>query len=62
MYLALRIEETPPPIVKEPLGIVVDGLHYLGPVQALYSFRVLDVAGAGTEKDESRIEKRENRK
>lgn len=43
-HIALWIQEAPPPIIEEALRVVIDGLHDLGPVQALNAFSELDVA------------------
>lgn len=53
MYLALRVQERPPSLLEEALGVVHDGLHDLGPVQRLDSFRVLDVTRAEDRKQEA---------
>lgn len=45
-YVALWLQESPSPIVEEPLWIVIDGLHDLDPVQALNTLCVADVTGA----------------
>lgn len=42
-YITLWIEETPPTLVEEALGIIVDGLHDFGPIQTLHSLSILDV-------------------
>ena len=44
-YVTLGVQEGPPPTLKETLGIIINGLHDLGPVQTLDSFSVLDVTG-----------------
>ena len=42
-YITLWIKKTPPTLVEEALGIIVDGLHDFGPIQTLHSLSVLDV-------------------
>ena len=43
MYLRIGVKEAPPTTVKEVLGVVVDRLQDLGPVQALDTLSILDV-------------------
>lgn len=45
-YITLWLQESPPAVVKEPLWVIIDGLHDLDPVQALNTLRVADVTGA----------------
>ena len=49
-YITVWIEETPASIGKEPLRVVINGLHDFGPVQVLQSLGVFDVTRAGREK------------
>jgi len=42
-YITVWIEETPASIGKEPLRVIVNGLHDFGPVQVLQSLGVFDV-------------------
>ena len=42
-YITVWIKETPASIGKEPLGIIVNGLHDFGPVQVLQPLGVFDV-------------------
>ena len=49
-YITVWIEETPASIGKEPLRVIVNGLHDFGPVQVLQSLGVFDVTRAGREK------------
>lgn len=53
-HLALWIQERPAPLLEEPLWVVNDGLHDLGPVQRLDALCVLDVTRAKKEKTEKR--------
>ena len=48
-YITVWIQEAPAPLFKEAFWVIVDGLHDLGPVQALNSFCVLYITRAGEE-------------
>ena len=45
LAVALGVKETPAAAFKEPVRVVNNGLHDLAPVERLYAFCVLDVAG-----------------
>lgn len=46
-YVTIRAKETPTAAVEETLGIVDNGLHDFGPVQALGALREMHVARTG---------------
>ena len=46
-YVILGVQERPTTAFKEPVWVVSDRLHDLGPVETLDTLGVIDVTGAG---------------